>query len=439
MKAEKHVYFIGIGGVGMVWLADYGLNQGWKISGSDLVSSAVTERLIADGADVHIGVDPSLIPADVTEVIINSAITPSSPSYPELEEVLRRGLPVRKRAELAGDITKKHFTIAVAGTHGKTTTTAMIGWILDKAGLDPTVFVGGALKAWGGRTKIGAGNYLVIEADEFDRSFHRFHPQMAVILNVQPDHLDYYAGGIDEIEKSFRRFLRNLPYRKGIVAAYGKDKHIRKVARGFSHSFHWYDEEHIWPGIKLPQPGTHYLLNATAAARMAHELGVSQEVIKEALATFPGVGRRFEYLGKWNGVEAYDDYAHHPDELRATLQGAREKFPKERLVAVFQPHQKSRTHLLLKEFGRAFDANSPDELILAPIYQVAGREEGIEVSSADIAAEIAKKAPAGMAVKVAASNEELEALVREASQKPGVLLCMGAGSIRSLEDKWLRQ
>lgn len=433
-----HVYFIGIGGVGMAWLADYCMHQGWQVSGSDIGANPITERLLPAGANIHYGVDPKAIPEGVTEVVINSAITPSSLSYPELEEVLRRKLPVSKRAVWAGKITRQKFTIAVAGTHGKSTTTAMIGWILEKAGLDPTVFVGGSLKEWGNATRIGMSEYLVIEADEFDRSFHQFSPQIAVVLNIDADHLDYYSGGMAEIEHSFKRFLRNLPQKTGIMVGYGKDAHIRKAARGFSYKFRWYDEQHLWPGVSLQFPGKHYLLNATAAARVAHELGISQAVIKEALATFPGVGRRFEKLGTWNQVTVYDDYAHHPKEIAAMLQGIRERFPKEKFTLVFQPHQKSRTKLLLAEFGRCFDTHHPDRLILAPIYQVEGREEVMEISSQDIAQEIAKKPVKGMEVEVAPTNEQLKDLVKAATGQSGILVSMGAGSIRSLMEGWMQ-
>jgi UDP-N-acetylmuramate--alanine ligase len=279
---------------------------------------------------------------------------------------------------------------------------------------------------------------LVIEADEFDRSFHQFSADMAVLLNIEADHLDYYAGGIDEIERSFRRFLRNLPHRTGTVVAYGKNASIRRVCKGFNYKFRWYSEENLWPGLKLPMPGTHYQLNATAAARIAHELGIDQETIKKALATFPGVGRRFEHLGRWKEVEVYDDYAHHPTELAATLQGFREKFPQERLVVVFQPHQKSRTLNLLKEFGRCFDKHSPDELILAPIFEVPGREEPLEIRSSDIATQISEKPVAEMEVHAPESNEDLEKMVAAAAEKEGILVTVGAGSIRSFIERWMQ-
>jgi UDP-N-acetylmuramate--alanine ligase len=432
---HKHVYLVGAGGVGMLWIADYALKMGWKLSGSDAADSAGVRRLQALGADIHIGTDPSAIPADVTEAVMTAAATPSSPSFPEVEELRRRGVPIVKRSEWIGKLTKGKFTICVAGAHGKTTTTAMLGWILDHAGLDPTVFVGGSLPAWNNETKIGQGKYLVLEADEYDRSFHRFYPQMAILLNIDLDHTDYYTGGIVEIEKSYRRFLRNLPFRKGLVVAYGKDARLRKLCKGFSYRVRWYDEEHLWPGLKLPQPGLHYRLNATAAARIAHEIGVSQKDIVDALATFPGVGRRFEQKGTWNKAVVYDDYAHHPREVTAQLKAMRERFPHEKLTVIFQPHQKARTQALLADFGRAFDEAAPDRLILAPIFFVAGREDGIEISIDDVAAEVRKK-PIGFELQVAQTMEELEGLARAASADSDILMTVGAGNLPNYLERW---
>jgi len=440
---KPHLYLIGIGGVGMVWIADYALRMGWHVSGTDLTASAATTRLSEAGAAIHIGADVTQIPTDISEVVITAAVTATSPHYPELQEIEQRGLPVLKRAQWIGKLTRGKYTIAVAGSHGKTTTTAMIGWILDQAGLDPTVFVGSTLAPWNHETKIGQGKYLVIEADEFDRSFHNFYPQIAVLLNIEQDHTDYYTGGLPEIEKSFRRFLRNLPsgvhaspYGPGIVVGYGKDGRVRKVSRGFKYKFRWYDERNLWPGVHPPQPGLAYQLNATAAARVAHELGVAQEVIVKALNSFPGTARRFEYLGTWEGAEFYDDYAHHPTEIAATLQALRDRWPhgSKKIAVIFQPHQKARTQALLKEFGRCFDKNAPDSLILAPIYQVAGREDGITVSHHDVASAIATK-PVSFPV-IIAEDDTLEHLAREVARNHDIVMIMGAGSIRALADRW---
>lgn len=449
---QKHLYIIGVGGVGTIWIVDWALKNGWKVSGSDLSESAETTRLAGLGANIHYGSDPSLIPDDITEAIITSAITPSAQSYPEYEELLKREIPVQKRAQWIGKLTKTHFTIGVSGTHGKTTTTAMIGWILDKAGYDPTVFVGGVVRQWGA-TKIGQSNILVIEADEYDRSFHNFYPQMAVVLNIDADHLDYYKDGIGEIERSFKHFLRKLParyeetvqnklvlgHKKGLVVGHNEPR-IRKICKGFVYKFRWYSNKEFFPGLKLLIPGEHNMLNATAAAKIAHEMGISTKVIQDALATFPGVGRRFEFVGTWkNGALFYDDYAHHPKELAATLQGVAEKFAGKKVTIVFQPHQKARTLSLLAEFGRCFDANPPYRLILAPIYQVAGREADLEVTSEDVEKEIAKKMPTGMLLSTASDNSVLETLVKEALLDTDVIMSVGAGSVRSLMEKWLEE
>lgn len=443
----RHLYLVGIGGVGMAWIADYALAQGWQLSGTDVTETDQVRRLRAAGATIHIGSDPSAIPEGVTDAVVSAAITEKAPHYPEYLELKRRGIPVVKRAVWVGKLTRTHTTIAVAGAHGKTTTTGMIGWILDQAGLDPTVFVGSTLAPWGG-TRVGNGEYLVLEADEFDRSFHQFYPQVAVVLNIDADHLDYYTGGLPEIEASYHTFLRNLPSGvhatpkgKGLVVAYGKDARIRKVARGFKYTFRWYDERKLWPGLKLPQPGLHNLLNATAAARVCHELGVPQEVILKALACFPGTERRFEHWGTWGNTELYDDYAHHPTELRALLSGINDRFPrggKSKVTVVFQPHQKARTRDHLKAFGRAFDEHPVDRLIIAPIYHVAGREDDIEISSADVRDEVMKKVPGGMEVILAEDVVELERHVRDAVAAGGTLFTVGAGDIRNMVQRWQR-
>ncbi|CAN5165602.1 UDP-N-acetylmuramate--L-alanine ligase [soil metagenome] len=443
----KHLYLVGIGGVGMLWIADYALSMGWQLSGTDMTETDQVRRLRAAGATIHIGVDPAAIPEGVTEAVITAAITEKAPHYPELLELEKRGIPVSKRAVWIGKLTKRYTTIAVAGAHGKTTTTGMIGWILDQAGLDPTVFVGSTLAPWGG-TRVGKGEYLVLEADEFDRSFHQFHPQVAVVLNIDADHLDYYTGGLPEIEQAYRKFLGNLPTGvhdspkgKGLVVGYGKDGKIRKAAKGFKYTFRWYDETKLWPGLKLPQPGMHNLLNATAAARVCHELGVSQEVILKALASFPGAQRRFENCGLWGPTELYDDYAHHPTELRALLSGIHDRFPhkgEHKVTVVFQPHQKARTKNHLAAFGRAFDEHPVDQLILAPIYFVAGREDDIAITSEDLYKEILKRPPVGMGVTVAADVTELESLVRAAVVEGGILFTVGAGDIRNMVQRWQR-
>lgn len=436
----------------MVWIADFALSRGWKVSGSDLTESENTLRLSKAGANIHIGVDPGLVPDDVTEAIITSAITPIAPHFSEYQKLQELKVPIIKRAQWVGKLTKQMFTIAVAGAHGKTTTTGMIGWILDQAGLDPTVFVGSSLLGFEG-TKIGQSEYLVLEADEYDRSFHQFYPQIAVILNIDKDHTDYYTGGLPEIEQSYKRFLKNLPSAvhatprgKGRLVAYGKDSRIRKISKGFKYAFNWYDETKLWPGVKPPQPGKHNLLNATAAARVAHELGVDNSTIQKALNSFPGVGRRFEYLGRWNQAEVYDDYAHHPTEVASTLEAIRERWPvggKDKFTLIFQPHQKARTKELLAEFGRCFDQHPPDTLILAPIYSVAGREGGIEVEISQMADLVKFKLPQigarKMDLQVAKTDQEWKKLTLEAVGNPGIVMLMGAGNIHSNALNWWKE
>jgi UDP-N-acetylmuramate--alanine ligase len=445
MHSPKHLYLIGAGGAGMLWIADYALAHGWTLSGTDLVESTGYKRLVAAGANLTTGTNPADLPDNITEAVITAAITPSAPHWEVYQELCRRGIPVVKRSEWVGALTKQYTTIAVAGTHGKTTTSALIGWILERAGYDPVVFTGGNVAAWGS-TRIGKGEYLVLEADEYDRSFHRFFPQIAVLLNIEADHHDYYTGGLPEIMQSFRRFLRNLPSGvhahprgKGILVAYGRDQRVRKVAKGFKFRMRWYDEQHRYAGVQPPQPGRHMKLNATAAAKVAHELGVPHVIIKEAIASFPGVGRRFERLGTWNGAELYDDYAHHPTEVAALLQSIQERWPvqsKKRVAVVFQPHQLQRTQELFQEFATCFTQHAPHTLILAPIFFVPGREQAGSMTIAVLGEAVAAHLPSSTTLVVANDQDVLEKAVRTAAEEHDVVFVVGAGSIRSLVDTW---
>jgi UDP-N-acetylmuramate--alanine ligase len=432
MKPSEHYYFVGIGGVGMQWLADYALYCGAQVSGSDLVESSALTRLRNKGANIHSGENVQAIPHGVTVGVINSAITPSSPSYAEVVALRKRGIPVVKRAEVVGEMTRRMTTICIAGTHGKTSTTALLGWILDQAGLDPTIFTGGSIAGYDG-TRIGKGP-LVLEADEYDRSFHRFSYDMAAILNIEADHQDCYAQGLPEIEQSFHRFLRNKKHTPAVVLGYGKSASIRKVVRGFDLKLRWYDENSLWPGLRLGKPGLHMRLNATVAAKIAHELGVSTTVIKKAIASFPGVARRYEQLGKHYRAMVIDDYAHHPTEITATLAGHREVYRDEKTILFFQPHQVLRTKTLFSEFVHAL-ANAPVQgLVITPIFEAIGRDTGVGVSNKDLVQAISERATFPVH---AATNAELRTLFEAACGQAEVVLCMGAGNLRSQVQSWL--
>ena len=379
----KKVHFIGIGGSALNYLAQILKAYEFEVSGCDLTESENTKLLKSKNIDLSIGHSSDHITKDLDEVIISSAITEKSPAWSEVEKAKSFKIPIVKRTAYWQKLMRCGKGIAISGTHGKTTTTAMIGVILQEAGFDPTVMVGGFVPEFGGTVRIGKLNYIVVEADEYDRAFLSTAPQISVITNIDADHLDSYPQGLPEIRQAFKKFIRLLPAKTGILIAYGKDPNIRQIAKSFDLKYRFYDEDNLWPGLKLKVPGLHNRLNATAAARVAHELGVEHKIILKALNNFSGVVRRQEYLGKIGQAEIFDDYAHLPQEIEATVRAFREKFLNKKILTVFQPHQKRRTQENLEELSRVLTLS--DQSLVAPLYFVAGREDDIEISSMDIA------------------------------------------------------
>lgn len=378
----KTVHLVGVGGDALNYLAQLLSVYGFDVSGCDLKENQKTDLLRSKNIDVQIGNSSSHISKDLDEVIISSAVKPESVGWQEVEAARRLKIPVVKREVYWQKLMRCGTGIAVAGTHGKTTTTAMIGYILQEAGFDPTVMVGGFVRQFKGTVRIGKLDYIVVEADEYDRAFLKTAPKIAVITNIDLDHLDCYGGGLPEIRQAFKKFIRLLPAKEGILIAYGKDPNIRQIAKSFDLKYRFYDEDHLWPGLKLKIPGVHNLLNATAAARVAHELGVDQRTIKYALNHFQGVSRRQEYLGKISQTLVYDDYAHHPREIVATITALRNLYPQKKILAIFQPHQKRRTFELLADFSESLKL--ADLSLVAPLFAVAGREDDLKISSKDI-------------------------------------------------------
>lgn len=378
----KKVHFVGIGGDALNYLAQILAYFGFEVSGCDLMENPKTALLRSKKIEVQIGNSSSHISNKIDELIISSAVKPGSSGWQEVEAANRLQIPVVKREVYWQKLMHCGTGIAVAGTHGKTTTTAMIGYILQEAGLDPTVMVGGFVPQFGGTVRLGKLDYVIVEADEYDRAFLKVTPKISVITNIDPDHFDTYPGGLPEIRQAFKKFIRRLPQSGGILVAFGKDPNIRQIAKSFDLKYRFYDEDHLWPGLKLKIPGVHNLLNATAAARVAHELGIDRKIIKYALNHFQGVGRRQEYLGKIGQTLVYDDYAHHPREIQATIAALRDLYPGKKLLVVFQPHQKRRTKELLADF--ALSLQLADSTIIAPLFYVAGREDNIDISSKDI-------------------------------------------------------
>lgn len=380
----KRIHFIGIGGTGMSGIAKILLEMGYRVSGSDLKKTEITDRLEEMGAEVFKG-HRALNIGDSDLVIVSSAIPPDNP---ELLEAIRRNIPIMHRADMLSKIMSLKKGIAITGAHGKTTTTSMISLILDRAKFQPTVIIGGELNDIGGNAVWGKGEYLVAEADESDGSFLKLNPKIAVVTNIEDDHLDYYKT-MENLIKAFKQFLENLS--ADSIAVLGIDnenvdklsKKIKKkyisfaiqkpadfVARniefaGVNTFFDVYYKENKLGKLELKVPGLHNINNALAATAVAKQIGISINDIRSVLRDFSGVQRRFQLIGENKNIKVFDDYAHHPTEIKATLAAAKQCNP-ERIIAVFQPHRYTRTLNLHEEFSDAF--TDADILIITDIY-----------------------------------------------------------------------
>jgi len=402
-KIEK-IHFVGIGGIGMSGIAEVLLNLGYKVSGSDLRTSDTTERLSSLGAEIAVGHTADNL-KNVDVVVISSAVHDDNP---EVVEAKRLHVPVIPRAEMLAELMRMKYGIAIAGTHGKTTTTSMAASILGHAGIDPTIVIGGKLNAIGTNAQLGQGKFLLAEADESDGSFLVLSPTIAVVTNIDADHLDHYSG-IEEIKDTFVEFINKVPF-YGLAVLCLDDPNVRSILPrikkrymsyglssqadirathvkhdGFTTSFVAHYKGYRLGEVSFGMPGPHNVLNAMACIAVALELDVPFAAIQEGLAKFGGVGRRFTVKGEPGGIMVVDDYGHHPAEIKATLAAARHGWPERRIVAAFQPHRYTRTHELFSEFVTAFyDA---DVLILTDVY--AAGEPAIEGASAErLAAEI---------------------------------------------------
>lgn len=440
----RTIHFVGIGGIGMSGIAEILKESGISVSGCDLKRSAATELLQSRGVTVSIGHDPEhLAGADV--VVVTAAVKGPNP---ELDAARRRGIPVMRRAEMLGEIVARKRAVGVSGTHGKTTTSAMIATILEAAGLDPTLLVGGIVRNFATNAKSGHGEYLVVEADEYDRTFHHLHPEIAVVTNVEADHLEYY-GSFDAIVEAFRIFIDGIA-ENGVVigcvdeapvAALLDHTHHRVVRYGLGPSaeltainleFSERGSRFEVPGVgffKLFVPGEHNVRNALAAIAVARELGLSGEAIASGLAKFIGVDRRFQILGDYNGAIIVDDYAHHPTEIRATLSAARSGYPGRRVVALFQPHLYSRTRDFAAEFGDAL--GTADVAIVAPIY--AAREKPLDGVSARLIAETAPRIEF-----LDRSNSQIFNELRRRLGPNDIFIAMGAGDVHEIAEMLVR-
>ncbi len=382
---KQHLHFAGIGGIGMSGIAEVLLNLGYTISGSDLKLTATTDRLVQLGARVFEGHDAANV-SGAKALVVSSAVDERNP---EVQEARRLQIPVIPRGELLAELMRLKFGIAIAGSHGKTTTTSMVATILNHAGLDPTVVVGGKVAAMGGsNARVGHSDFLVVESDESDRSFLKLAPILAVVTNIDREHLDCYSS-LDDIRNSFIEFVNKVPFYGAAIMClddenvngilpeirrrtitYGKSAQADLSASDiactpFSSTFQLHFHDADLGAFHLRIPGEHNVLNATAAVGVALELGVQPDVIRAGLETFSGVDRRFQLKGEARGVTVIDDYGHHPTEIRATLSAARSCDP-ERIHVLFQPHRYTRTQHLMDDFARAF--HQADRVHVLDIY-----------------------------------------------------------------------
>ncbi len=439
----KRLYFIGAGGAGMSGIAEILLNLGYQVSGSDATPSEITEYLESKGMVIHPAHAADNI-KDVDVVVISSAI---SEANPEVKEARRLGIPVIKRAEMLGELMRLKFSIGVAGTHGKTTTTSMIGRILQQANLKPTLIVGGVVAELGTGASLGEGDYLVAEADEYDKSFLAMFPSMAVVLNVEPDHLECYDG-VEDLKNSFLTYINRVPfYGSAIISADDPNTAMfrGRITRPFATfgfsvgsdyrgvdiqlgpmrtTFAVYHHQDLLGEIILRVPGRHNVANALAAIATARELDVPFVAIADALRTFRGVGRRFELIGEENNILVFDDYAHHPTEIAATLAAARDCYPDRRLIVIFQPHLFTRTQYFVKEFAQVL--SRADQCILTDIYPA--RELPIEGVTSDRIREEAERQGHHNFTYVGVKENAIEHVLSIA--RPGdLIITQGAGSI----------
>jgi UDP-N-acetylmuramate--alanine ligase len=390
MGRIQRIHMVGIGGSGMGGIAEVLLNLGYEVQGSDLKSNAVTERLARLGASIFIGHDAEHVrAADV--VVVSSAVGRANP---EVVSALAERIPVVARAEMLGELMRFRYSIAVAGTHGKTTTTSLVASVLAEGGLDPTFVIGGRLKSADSNARLGAGRYLVAEADESDASFMHLQPMMAIVTNIDNDHLATHEGDFARLKHSFVDFLHNLPF-YGLAVLCADDEHVRGILESVGRPFltYGFDEgadiravnvqrlglqsryEALRPDrapltVTINLPGRHNVLNSLAAVAIATELDITDAAIQRALANFQGIDRRLQQLGElqWAGGRALivDDYGHHPTEVAATLEAVRQGWPKRRLVLAFQPHRYTRTRDLLDDFGRVL--GECDVLLVTEVY-----------------------------------------------------------------------
>ncbi len=451
-KAYQQIHFVGIGGIGMSGIAELLLNLGYRVSGSDLKASDITRRLQSMGARIAIGHhEDNIRGADV--VILSSAI---SESNPEVQAARRMGkIPVIRRAEMLAELMRLKYAVLVAGAHGKTTTTSMVATVLARGGVDPTVVIGGRLNAWGTNAKLGSGEFVVAEADESDGTFLLLSPTIAVVTNIDLEHLDFYRD-LDHIRETFLRFINKVPF-YGLAVLCLEDENIQSLlpqigkrfvtygfspqadfqardirSEGFRTRYTAYFQGRELGPIEIHLPGRHNVLNSLAAVAVAHELEIDLAAIRAGFEDMTGVQRRFQVKGETNGILVLDDYGHHPTEIRAVLETMTSCFPDRRKVVAFQPHRYSRTAALLDQFARAFYQS--DVLLVTDIY--AASEVAIPGINGRRVVE-AVKAHGHHDIHFCPGIDDVVAKLEEVVRPADVVITLGAGNIYQAGERFL--
>ncbi|MDH4988767.1 UDP-N-acetylmuramate--L-alanine ligase [Aminobacter anthyllidis] len=443
------VHFIGIGGIGMSGIAEVLHNLGYKVQGSDQAESANVQRLRDKGIECFVGHKAENL-GDAEVIVVSTAIKKTNPELMAAREKL---LPVVRRAEMLAELMRFRNAVAIGGTHGKTTTTSMVATLLDAGGLDPTVINGGIINAYGTNARMGEGEWMVVEADESDGTFLKLPADVAVVTNIDPEHLDHY-GTFDKVREAFRQFVENVPfYGFGVmctdhpevqalvshiedrrVITYGENAQadVRFTNHHMDGAVSVFDvvirnrksaSSTTIEGLRLPMPGRHNVSNATAAIAVATELGIPPEAVKRGLSAFGGVKRRFTHTGTWNGVEVFDDYGHHPVEIKAVLSAAREA-TKGRVIAIAQPHRFTRLRDLFDDFSACF--NDADTVMVAPVY-TAGEDQIEGVNSEALTARI--RAGGHRDARHIEGPAAIAPIVRELAKPGDFVVFLGAGNI----------
>jgi UDP-N-acetylmuramate--alanine ligase len=453
LKNIQHIHFVGIGGSGMSGIAEVLINLGYKVSGSDLKQTEVTERLASLGGKIFIGHKPEQV-GNAHVVVTSSAVIPDNP---EVVQAKKLKIPVIPRAEMLAELMRLKYAVTIAGTHGKTVTTSLVSMVLAEGGLDPTVVIGGRLKNIGSSAKLGKGEFIVAEADESDGSFLKLTPTIALLTNIDDDHLDHYKT-LDNIKSTFTQFVNKVPFYGSIILC-GEDENIKSIipqitrkyyTYGIGKNYDFYAENIVYKGmytefdlcfsgknlgrLKLHFPGAHNVINSLGAAAVGIELGVEFEKIRKALADFTGVSRRLEVKAEKNDIVFIDDYGHHPTEIRVTLETIKSIWPERRLLVIFQPHRYTRTRDLAKKFGPSF--NSVSRIWLTDIYS-AGEKPIPGISSSLIL----ESFPAEKRETVTLISDR-EAIIKEVvkSLRPqDVLVTLGAGDVYKIGEEILNK